>query len=49
MPELTIRHIGLLVLVLVVGVVLGWLFRSNRSAKDEIAIIAGWRDPFEPE
>ena len=49
MPELTTLHIGLLALVLVVGVVLGWLFRSKRSAKDEIAINAGWLDPLETQ
>ena len=49
MPELTTMHIGLLALVLVVGVVLGWLFRSNRSAKDEIAINAGWQDRIETQ
>ncbi len=49
MPELTTMHIGLLALVLVVGVVLGWLFRSNRSAKDEIEINAGRQDPIETQ
>ena len=49
MPELTTMNIGLLVLVLVVGVVLGWLFRSSRAAKDEIAINAEWQDPIKTQ
>lgn len=49
MPELTAIHIGLLALVLVVGVVLGWVFRADRSAKEKIAINAGWQDQLESQ
>ena len=44
MPELTAINIGLLALALVVGVVLGWIFRSDRSAREKIAVNAGWQD-----
>jgi len=47
MPELTATHIGLLALALVVGLVLGWVFRGERSAKEKIAINAGWQDQLE--
>ncbi|MCH8336758.1 MAG: hypothetical protein IIC61_12830, partial [Proteobacteria bacterium] len=49
MPELTAIHIGLLALTLVVGVVLGWIFRGERSAKEKIAINAGWQDQLESQ
>jgi len=49
MPELTAIHIGLLALALVVGVALGWIFRGERSAKEKIAINAGWQDQLESQ
>jgi len=49
MPELTATHIGLLALALVVGLVLGWVFRGERSAKEKIAINAGWQDQLESQ
>jgi len=47
--ELTATHIGLLALALVVGVVLGWVFRGERSGKEKIAINAGWQDQLESQ
>jgi len=49
MPEMTAIHIGLLALALVVGVVLGWIFRGERSAKEKIAVNAGWQDQLESQ
>ncbi len=49
MPEMTAIHIGLLALALVVGVVLGWIFRGDRSAKEKIAVNAGWQDQLESQ
>lgn len=46
-PELTAVHVGLLALALVVGLVLGWVFRGERSAKEKIAVNAGWQDQLE--
>ncbi len=48
-PELTVVHIGLLALALVVGLVLGWVFRGDRAAKEKIAINAGWQDQLESQ
>ena len=48
-PEMTIEHIGLLALALVVGLALGWLFRGERSAKEKIAVNAGWQDQLESQ
>jgi NADH-quinone oxidoreductase subunit E len=49
MPELTAVHIGILAGALVVGLVLGWVFRGDRSAKEKIAINAGWQDQLESQ
>ena len=49
MPEMTAIHIGLLALALVAGVVLGWVFRGDRSAKEKIAVNAGWQDQLESQ
>lgn len=49
MPELTTIHFGLLALMLVVGVVLGWIFRSDRSTRDKIAITASWQEQIESQ
>lgn len=46
-PELTAVHIGLLALALVVGLALGWVFRGERSAKEKIAVNAGWQDQLD--
>lgn len=48
-PELTVVHIGLLALALVVGLVLGWVFRGDRAAKEKIAVNAGWQDQLESQ
>lgn len=48
-PELTVVHIGLLALALVVGLVLGWVFRGDRAGKEKIAINAGWQDQLESQ
>ncbi len=47
MPELTAINIGILAAALVVGLALGWVFRGERSAKEKIAINAGWQDQLE--
>jgi len=49
MPELTAVHVGIIAAMLVVGVVLGWIFRGDRSAKEKIAINAGWQDQIESQ
>jgi len=47
MPELTAVHFGLLTAMLVIGAVLGWIFRSDRCAKEKIAVNAGWQKELE--
>jgi predicted flap endonuclease-1-like 5' DNA nuclease len=49
MPELTAVHVGIIAAMLLVGVILGWLFRGDRCAKEKIAINAGWQDQIESQ
>jgi len=49
MPELTLVHFGLFALMLVLGVVAGWILRSDRCAKEKIAVSASWQDQLESQ
>ena len=49
MPELTVIHIGLLALMLVVGVIVGWMVRGDRCAKEKIAVNASWQDQIQSQ
>ena len=49
MPDLTPVHIALLAGAVVVGVILGWLFRSNRSSQEKAAVNAGWQEQIEAQ
>jgi len=49
MPELTAVHFGLLVLMLIIGAILGWVFRADRCAKEKIAVSASWQDQLESQ
>lgn len=47
MPELTAVHFGLLGVTLVVGAIIGWFVRSDRCAREKIAVNAGWQKELE--
>jgi predicted flap endonuclease-1-like 5' DNA nuclease len=49
MPELTVVHFGLLALMLVVGIIGGWILRTDRCAKEKIAVSASWQDQLESQ
>ena len=49
MPEFTAMHIGFLALTLVIGVVLGWIFRGDRCAKEKIAVNASWQEQIDAQ
>ncbi len=49
MPEFTAVTVVLLALILVVGMVFGWVMRGDRSAKEKIAINAGWQQQIESQ
>lgn len=49
MPEFTAIQIGLLALMLVCGGLVGWIVRSDRCAKEKIAVRAGWQEQLESQ
>ncbi len=49
MPEIAPIEIAVLIGMLVLGVVLGWIFRGNRCANEKIAVNAGWQEQFESQ
>jgi predicted flap endonuclease-1-like 5' DNA nuclease len=44
MPEITVIHIAIIAGALIVGLLLGWIMRGNRTAQEKEAISAGWRE-----
>ena len=49
MPEITVTHIALLAGALIVGVILGWLVRGNRTVTEKAAINAGWQEQLKAQ
>ncbi len=49
MPEIAPIEILMLAGMLVLGVVLGWIFRGGRCAKEKIAVNAGWQEQLEAQ
>lgn len=49
MPEITVIHIALLATALIVGVIIGWLFRSRRSSSENSTINASWQEQMETQ
>ena len=49
MPELTVIHMGLMAGTLIVGVVLGWILRTDRCAKEKMAVNASWQEQIESQ
>ena len=49
MPEIAPIEIGMLAVMLIIGVALGWIFRAVRCAKEKIAVTAGWQEQLETQ
>ena len=49
MPEITVIHIALLAAALIVGVIIGWIFRGSRSGNEKTAINLGWQEQLEAQ
>ena len=47
MPEITVIHIALIAVALLVGVIVGWIFRGSRSVGEKTAINITWQEQFE--
>lgn len=44
MPELNVIHIGIIAAMTVVGAIVGWVLRGNRSIEEKAAVSAGWQE-----
>ena len=49
MPEITVTHIAILVAALIVGIILGWIVRGNRSVREKAAINDSWQEQIEAQ
>ncbi len=49
MPEIVPTEIAVLAGMLVLGIVLGWIFRGGRCAREKIAVNAGWQAQLESQ
>lgn len=49
MPEFSVTHVAVLALVFAVGALVGWILRSDRSAREKIAVNAGWQEQLETQ
>jgi predicted flap endonuclease-1-like 5' DNA nuclease len=49
MPEITVIHIALLATALIVGVIIGWIFRGRRSSSENATINASWQEQMETQ
>ncbi len=49
MPEIAPMEIAVLAGMLLLGIILGWIFRSGRCAKEKIAVNASWQEQLESQ
>ncbi|MCH7820609.1 MAG: hypothetical protein IIA07_01220 [Proteobacteria bacterium] len=49
MPEITVTHITVVAIALILGVIIGWIFRGNRSTSEKTAINVGWQEQLEAQ
>ena len=49
MPDITVIHIALIAAALLVGVIVGWIFRGSRSVGEKTAINIAWQEQFEAQ
>lgn len=44
MPELNVIHIAIIAAMTVIGAIVGWVLRGNRSEEEKAAVSAGWQE-----
>jgi len=49
MPEITAVHFAIFALLFTAGAALGWIMRGDRSARERIAVNAGWQERVEAQ
>jgi predicted flap endonuclease-1-like 5' DNA nuclease/type II secretory pathway pseudopilin PulG len=47
MPEFTVIHIAFVVVAVLAGIVVGWLFRGSRNEQEKAAINRGWQEQLD--
>jgi predicted flap endonuclease-1-like 5' DNA nuclease len=49
MPDITAVHFAIFALLFTIGAALGWIMRGDRSARERIAVNAGWQERVEAQ
>lgn len=49
MPEITLAHFMLFAILLVAGVITGWILRGNRALQEKSAVNVGWQEQVEAQ
>jgi predicted flap endonuclease-1-like 5' DNA nuclease len=49
MPEITAVHFAIFALLFTIGAAFGWIMRGDRSARERIAVNAGWQERVEAQ
>jgi predicted flap endonuclease-1-like 5' DNA nuclease len=44
MPELNVVHVAIIAVMTVIGAIVGWVLRGNRSQEEKAAVSAGWQE-----
>jgi predicted flap endonuclease-1-like 5' DNA nuclease len=44
MPEINVIHIAIIAAMTVIGAIIGWVLRGNRSHQEKAAVSAGWQE-----
>jgi predicted flap endonuclease-1-like 5' DNA nuclease/uncharacterized protein YoxC len=49
MPEVSVVHIVIIAAALLLGIIVGWIFRGKRSVVEKVAINLGWQEQLEAQ
>lgn len=49
MPEVSVVHIVIIAAALLLGIIVGWIFRGKRSVFEKVAINLGWQEQLEAQ
>jgi len=49
MPEVSVVHIVIIAAALLLGIIVGWIFRGKRSAVEKVTINLGWQEQLEAQ
>jgi predicted flap endonuclease-1-like 5' DNA nuclease len=49
MPEINVIHIAIISAMTVVGTIIGWILRGNRSREEKAAVSSGWQEQLKAQ